>query len=774
MSRQPSKRANSEDDYYESCSQGSKRAPLRKRPKIAARATRRSTRQASTQASRPGSVQPSEDSDQESNGSHGESDEDMDEVVSHRPTHRNPSLPGPSTRRVTRSKGVAQRNQHASDGSEDELAQDRHSDQDDNDDDDVIPIIRSDIGGPRRKSTRKKKRPQARRNLITYIEDDSEIEFEPSRRSKRSTKVSKSMRDPELDDEYEAVDDKATSAPKAAAIKEIFEAHTERSSFKSAHYEVCDTCGSEANHGKGPLILCQGCSYSYHQACIGIRSLRDHRVTKVGPNAFVLQCKFCIGVQSKKDLRAPNYAMCQTCKQLGPSCAEFSPKRTTKQEEKARLENDGVDPITDVDPELVNNADHVLFRCSTCRRAYHFEHLPPLVVNPSSTQSIREERLDEYSLAEWQCKDCLDARHKIHALVAWRPVNQAAYIEGQQSHQFLEDDVEYLVKWQGRSHLHDTWMPGAWVYGVSAATMRIAFHKKEETILPKMTTESAVDEGWLLADVILMVRYRQGSIASSKTEDLERISDIDSVFVKFQGLSYEEAVWDEPPPRDSEHLWVAFTTAYEEYLNGKYFSSVKVQKMRDQVRHYRSLDFQTHCELKDQPAGLREGRTLMKYQMEGVNWLLYNFHQQQNVILADEMGLGKTIQIVSFITSLVQDQPNCWPFIIVVPNATCPNWRREIKDWAPDLRVVAYHGGRVAQDLAYKYELFPNGAKDGMKAHVVIMSYESASTAGATFQGVKWAGLIVDEGQRLKNEETLLYKALMDLKIPCRILLTGK
>lgn len=116
----------------------------------------------------------------------------------------------------------------------------------------------------------------------------------------------------------------------------------------------------------------------------------------------------------------------------------------------------------------------------------------------------------------------------------------------------------------------------------------------------------------------------------------------------------------------------------------------------------------------------------------------------------------------------------CWPFLVVVPNATCPNWRREFKQWAPDLRVVTYHGGKESQDLAYKYELFPNGSTD-MKAHVVIMSYDSAQDprTGALFKPVHWVGLVVDEGQRLKNDQNLLYRALRVMRIPFRLLLTG-
>lgn len=88
--------------------------------------------------------------------------------------------------------------------------------------------------------------------------------------------------------------------------------------------------------------------------------------------------------------------------------------------------------------------------------------------------------------------------------------------------------------------------------------------------------------------------------------------------------------------------------------------------------------------------------------------------------------------------------------------------------------MVTYHGGKEPQELAYKYELFPDDCKQ-MKAHVVIMSYDSAADPRTKplFKSVNWAGLVVDEGQRLKNDQNLLYVALRSMKIPFRLLLTG-
>ena len=109
-----------------------------------------------------------------------------------------------------------------------------------------------------------------------------------------------------------------------------------------------------------------------------------------------------------------------------------------------------------------------------------------------------------------------------------------------------------------------------------------------------------------------------------------------------------------------------------------------------------------------------------------------------------------------------------------MPNSTCPNWRREIKKWAPSLRVVAYYGVRKARDVAMEYELYPDGCSD-MRAHVVVTSYEAPVDDHSRFffQKIKWVGMVIDEGQRLKNDKNLLYGALTTLKVPFRVLLTG-
>ncbi|KAG5981095.1 hypothetical protein E4U55_003309 [Claviceps digitariae] len=653
------------------------------------------------------------------------------------------------------------------------------SDQED-DDDGFTPVV-SDIttshpNAKRRSARASKLRTKGRSQLSrTRGSHDSEIEFEAPRRSGRATRDVRYSQDlADIDDEVLfRIDSGPQEPPRVVSVKEVFRPTPPESRFATVHMNTCYTCKS--TNIRGQIVYCQGCSFAYHKQCIGPRSAREHLATKVGEADFVLQCRFCIEHQQKKETTAPRRSKCQSCMESGHSCAPFSKRQTARQEEKLREQNGGVDPWTPVKEELLNNADNVLFRCGNCRRAWHQHHLPSIGCEsprassqPSQGQTFGA--LKDYSI-DWQCNECTSAQQKIHRLVAWRtrrpPTKHAAEFM-----QLTDDEKEYLVKWDTMSYSHCTWMPGAWIYGVVAAATRNSFAKRAtEVDLFKLSAKEAIPEEYLMIDIILRVKLSPTAIrGSSLEEDETNISHISKMLVKFQGLGYDDVVWDTPPSKDSGDLYTAFELAYQDYLAGKHFQHSSSYKIKERIREFRN---NKHEEIAVQPAGLKRGK-LMGYQIEGLNWLVSNYHNARSVILADEMGLGKTVQVVSLVTYLVQESPKCWPFLISVPNATCPNWRREFRQWAPDLRVVTYHGGKEPQDLAYKYELFPSGSRD-MAAHVVIMSYDSTQDPRTRelFNSVRWAGLVVDEGQRLKNDRNLLYQALRAMKIPFRLLLTG-
>jgi SNF2 family DNA or RNA helicase len=219
-----------------------------------------------------------------------------------------------------------------------------------------------------------------------------------------------------------------------------------------------------------------------------------------------------------------------------------------------------------------------------------------------------------------------------------------------------EDLKEYLVKWESTSYAHCTWRPGAWVFGVVAPTMRITFGKRDaEHSLLKYSEKDAIPDEYLIPDIIFKVKLvSSASNAASKDAAFASISKVQKILVKYQGLGYDDVVWDRPPSRDGDKkLYDAYLAAYYDYVEGKHFQSEAYSKIRDRIKNFRDAEFE---ELQTQPVGLMRGK-LMGYQIEGLNWLLENYQQGKSVVLADEMGLGKTVQVVSLVVSLVQDSP---------------------------------------------------------------------------------------------------------------------
>ncbi|EXJ88823.1 hypothetical protein A1O3_01887 [Capronia epimyces CBS 606.96] len=667
---------------------------------------------------------------------------------------------------------------------------------------DLLEIDNDSDTRPRRSGRRPMSTLRPTRGLLRSQRGTRSRNYESSpepevgtRRSERTrSKPQHSMRERQEDEISSYEEEK--SGPKVVGAKEHFARISEQDPFRKRHRQECDTCyfkGDDSN--KGPLVFCQGCTNSYHKVCLGPRGSRDHLVTKVRETMFVLQCRRCIGLAHDRDKRAPHHGICVGCNVLGELSRPLRIRLTTRQEQLQREENGGKDPITVVEPKLIDNVTNVLFRCAQCFRAWHMHHLPARETAHSSLDDEDEEGLDEVQLAQkrfehyhrsWICKDCIEHQSQIDALVAWRPVDLEAYVPGTTVDQMQEREKEYLVKWKAQSYFRTTWMPGDWVWGIAAGAMRLAFFKKHENQLPKMTTADALPEEVFRVDIVFDVRYSSVVRNSTKEIDLARVKEVDMAFVKYKGLGYEDAIWEKPPPYTDTERWNDFKEAYEDYVKKLHLSIPPQTTLRRHLQHVRSQDFESTLIKKQQPS-IMAGGELMLYQLEGLNWLTYQWFSNQNAILADEMGLGKTIQLVAFFAAMVQDH-KCWPFLVVVPNSTCPNWRREIKKWAPSLRVVTYYGSSTARKLTHDYELFSKSkdapahqqkknrseAKD-IKAHIVVTSYESISEEKTrqSLMRVPWQGLVVDEGQRLKSDRSQIYESLSKFRFPCKVLLTG-
>lgn len=178
---------------------------------------------------------------------------------------------------------------------------------------------------------------------------------------------------------------------------------------------------------------------------------------------------------------------------------------------------------------------------------------------------------------------------------------------------------------------------------------------------------------------------------------------------------------------------------------------------------------------------------LRAYQLEGVNWLLWNWWNKRSCILADEMGLGKTIQTVCFLDQLQKLNTTRvrGPFLIVAPLSLVNQWQSEALTWSPDMNVVLYHGSGSARKFLVENEFYYNDQfvpkalaqklkrQHYTKFHLLITTFEIIMKDMNILSRINWKALIVDEAHRLKNDSSRLFSDLRTIPRDFCLLLTG-
>lgn len=147
---------------------------------------------------------------------------------------------------------------------------------------------------------------------------------------------------------------------------------------------------------------------------------------------------------------------------------------------------------------------------------------------------------------------------------------------------------------------------------------------------------------------------------------------------------------------------------------------------------------------------------LRPYQIEGAVWLLDKAKRKTGGLLADEMGLGKTIQALAMFESLEGTS------LVVCPSSLVWNWKREAEKFLPGWPVLAVEGADREKKLAQ------------MGGHrLVVTSYALLRRDIEHYRGQKFAAVVLDEAQHIKNPESQNAKAAQALRAESRFVLTG-
>jgi SWI/SNF-related matrix-associated actin-dependent regulator of chromatin subfamily A member 5 len=119
------------------------------------------------------------------------------------------------------------------------------------------------------------------------------------------------------------------------------------------------------------------------------------------------------------------------------------------------------------------------------------------------------------------------------------------------------------------------------------------------------------------------------------------------------------------------------------------------------------------------------------------------------------MGLGKTIQSIAILAQVESEKTKqeilCRKshHIVVVPKVTLGKWRQEIKEWFPSTRLFTFYGTKEEREQLVMDLRAGN-------FDILLTTNETVMREKHELLRLNYQFLILDEAQRIKNEESVL------------------
>ncbi|KAJ2450249.1 hypothetical protein EV183_004407 [Coemansia sp. RSA 2336] len=423
--------------------------------------------------------------------------------------------------------------------------------------------------------------------------------------------------------------------------------------------------------------------------------------------------------------------------------------------------------------------------CAECNITYHEACYRGLVermeLGPASG-------LTEPGFVCWFCNQY--GTRPVEEFLTWRidsklsPTSLAYRME-------LLGKVDVIVKWKGMSYRHLSWVPFMWLSTTRRSSTLRNMKVRIQMNTPAPPLSKCVNSDYYHPAYIIGVRPADPQEQSRREQQLKQshtkvapdmwklYTGYEKVWVAWRSLDISSATWEAPPsPLDDEADYMEWNDAFVAWEHAEMVSLAERR-----VKQMYSTTYTT------QPPFVAGG-CLKEYQMAGAQWLFQRWRQRQSAVLADEMGMGKTIQTIAFLLMVfhmsvepglstadaIASNTGTFPFLVVVPTTLVDNWTREFGLWAPSLVVAQLSGRSASRDVQLKHTLFRTrqGRRD-LKCHVVLTSYEALNNpAGAdAMSRITWQAMIVDEGHRLKNDQTKTFQTLQRFRSRMRVVLTG-
>uniref|UniRef100_A0A8C2KIM2 Chromodomain helicase DNA binding protein 6 n=1 Tax=Cyprinus carpio TaxID=7962 RepID=A0A8C2KIM2_CYPCA len=302
------------------------------------------------------------------------------------------------------------------------------------------------------------------------------------------------------------------------------------------------------------------------------------------------------------------------------------------------------------------------------------------------------------------------------------------------------------------SYLHCKWATLEELEKDPRISQKIKRFRNKQAQMKHIFTEP--DEDLFNPDYIEVDRVLEIAI----TTDTETGEEVTHYLVKWCSLSYEESTWELQEDVDPVKI--------REFEDLKQIPEIK-QVERPLPEQWQKLE---------KSREYRNGNQLREYQLEGMNWLLFNWYNRKNCILADEMGLGKTIQSITFLYEIFLMSLR-GPFLIIAPLSTITNWEREFRTWT-EMNAIVYHGSQISRQMIQQYEMYHRDEQGNIvsgqfKFHGIITTFEMIMADCPELKKINWRCVVIDEAHRLKNRNCKLLEGLKLMNLEHKVLLTG-
>uniref|UniRef100_A0A8B9DDN4 Chromodomain helicase DNA binding protein 6 n=1 Tax=Anser cygnoides TaxID=8845 RepID=A0A8B9DDN4_ANSCY len=299
------------------------------------------------------------------------------------------------------------------------------------------------------------------------------------------------------------------------------------------------------------------------------------------------------------------------------------------------------------------------------------------------------------------------------------------------------------------SYLHCKWATLEELEKDPRISQKIKRFRNKQAQMKHIFTEDLFNPDYVEVDRILEVAH---------TKDPDTGEEVTHYLVKWCSLPYEESTWE-----------------LEEDVDPGKIKEFEALQIPPEIKHMERPASESWQKL-EKSREYKNSNQLREYQLEGMNWLLFNWYNRKNCILADEMGLGKTIQSITFLSEIFLMGIH-GPFLIIAPLSTITNWEREFRTWT-EMNAIVYHGSQISRQMIQQYEMVYRDTQGNplpgiFKFQVVITTFEMILADCPELKKIQWRCVVIDEAHRLKNRNCKLLEGLKLMALEHKVLLTG-